>query len=374
MLSNTIIEFYTPYQPITFLYKVGVTIRNWLFDRKLLPSEQFSIPVICVGNLTVGGTGKTPLVEYLIRLLDDKYRIAVLSRGYKRKTSGYVLADSTSAASDIGDEPCQIKFKFPQVIIAVDTNRRRAMRHLLSMPKDVRPQVVLLDDGFQHRYIQPSFSIVITAYDRLFFDDKLLPVGRLREPVESIRRADMVVVSKCPAVFPWPVIAEPIIEKVKNWIPLQSIFFTSIVYQPLESVFPQSSRSRKLENIKKNDDILLITGIANPTPLIIHIKAYSDKVSVITFDDHHTFTKKDIQTIQTELSKMKSKNPLIICTEKDAARIRHNPLFPDEWKSQMYYLPIRNRFLLENDGKLFDRQIMQHISSMINKFKDLKIQ
>ena len=361
--SNT--KFIYILYPFAFLYKIVVVIRNWLFDWKLLPSEQYPIPVICIGNLAVGGTGKTPLVEYLIRMLDDKYRIAVLSRGYKRKTHGFVLANETSTASDIGDEPCQIKYKFPQVIVAVDKKRRRAMRYLLSMLEDVRPQVVLLDDGFQHRYIKPSFSIIVTDYYHLFFKDKLLPVGRLREPARSVARADMLLVSKCPTVFLWPGLAEPIIKKVKNWISWEGIFFSCVLYQPLEGVFPQISQPHKLENIEKNDDILLITGIANPTSLIINLKGYSDKVRVITFADHHAFTKKDIQTIHVELSKMKSKNPLIICTEKDAARIRNNPLFPDEWKSRIYFLPIKIHIFPDDNQKYFEKMISYHISSMI---------
>jgi len=371
-MTNITIKFYPLLYPVAFLYKIGVTIRNWLFDWKLLPSTQFPIPVICVGNLVVGGTGKTPFVEYLIRLLSAKYRIAVLSMGYKRKTSGFILADSTSTSSEIGDEACQIKFKFPRVIVAVDKNRRRAMRHLLAMPEDARPQVVLLDDGFQHRYLRPSLSIVITAYDRLFVDDKILPVGRLREPAKSISRADMIVVSKCPATID-PEYFFSLLNIMSRRFLMNQLYFTNIAYLQPEHVFPEGNELFRWKKIPKDDDILLISGIANPVPFIEKIKSYASKVSVLTFADHHAFTKKDIQTMQAELSKMNSQHPWIIFTEKDAARIRHNPLFPDEWKSRMYYLPITNRFLLENEGKIFDAKIMQHIASMINKFKDLKI-
>ena len=362
-MKHSKIKFYPAFQPVAFLYGMGVKIRNWLFDWKLLPSEQFSIPVICVGNLAVGGTGKTPHVEYLIQMLSDKYKVAVLSRGYKRKTSGYILADETNTASDIGDEACQIKFKFPHVIIAVDKNRRRAMRHLLAMPKDVRPQVVLLDDGFQHRYIKPSFSIIVTDYSRLFVDDKLMPAGRLREPVEFIKRADMIVVSKNPETVDLPCFLG-IVNTMSRWLLQDALYFTRIVYQPLEGVFPQECKPCKLENIRKEEDILLITGIANPSLLIAEIRKYSDKVRVISFADHHAFTKKDIQTIHVALSKMKSNNPLIICTEKDAARIRNNPLFPNEWKSRMYYIPIMIEFEMKASNQ-FEEVIIRHISSMI---------
>ena len=352
------IKFCPVFQPFAFLYKIGVTIRNLLFDWKLLPSEQYPVPVICVGNLAVGGTGKTPMVEYLIRLLCDKYRVAVLSRGYKRKSSGYVLANENSTASDIGDEACQIKHKFPQVIVAVDKDRRRGMRNLLAMPEDIRPQIVLLDDGYQHRYVQPSFSILVTAYQRLFFQDKLLPAGRLREPIHSVSRADMVLVSKCPEIID-QIYFDEVIKKMSRWIPSQLLFFTRIAYLPPEKVFPQEYEPCKLEQIRKDDEILLITGIANPTPLIEEMKKYSDKVSVITFNDHHAFTKKDFRKIQSELLKMTSANPMIICTEKDAARIRHNPHFPNEWKSRMYYIPIRVHFLFDRQAQ-FESLIMRH--------------
>ena len=345
--------------PFALLYAIGVTIRNLLFDWKLLRSEQYPVPVICVGNLAVGGTGKTPMVEYLMRLLCDKYRVAVLSRGYKRKSSGYVLADENSTASDIGDEAYQVRCKFPQVIIVVDKNRRRGMRNLIAMPKDIRPQVVLLDDGYQHRYIRPSFSILITDYNRLFYHDRLLPAGRLREPAESVSRADMILVSKCPDDLTR--MDYGIIEKDMHLRPNQPLFFTGISYQQLKGVFPKECDPCETKHIRKEDEILLISGIANPAQFIEEIKKYSDKVSVMSFKDHHEFSKKDIVGMKTALSKMTSNRPLIICTEKDAARIRHNPHFPDDWTSQMYYIPIQVHFLFDRQSQ-FESLIMKHIT------------
>ena len=285
----------------------------------------------------------------------------MLSRGYKRESSGYVLADETSTSVDIGDEACQIKCKFPRVIVAVDANRRRGMRHLLAMPEDVRPQVVLLDDGFQHRYVQPSFSILITDYGRLFYEDKLLPVGRLREPAKSASRANMVVISKCPENMDSVQCGE-ISDCVNHRFAVEYIHFTQILYQQPEHVFPLECPPCKPENIRKEDDILLVTGIANPAPLVAEIKKYSDNVRVITFADHHAFKKNDIQKMQTELAAMKNDKPLIFCTEKDAARIRHNPYFPDEWKSRMYYIPIQTH-VWRDTNKLKDT-LIAHISSM----------
>ena len=197
MSTNNKIKLYSLLTPLSFIYGIVVWIRNILFDWGIFTSEQYSIPIISIGNLSVGGTGKTPHTEYLIQLLIDKYRIAVLSRGYKRKTSGYLLATSQSTSFDIGDEPYQIKRKYPNILVAVDSNRRRGILNLLSLPIEQRPEVILLDDAYQHRYVQPSLSIVLSDFHRLFYLDRLLPVGHLREPASNIHRADKVIVTKC---------------------------------------------------------------------------------------------------------------------------------------------------------------------------------
>ena len=361
-MENTHIKLYPILLPFALLYRVVIWIRNLFFDLQLFPSQQYEIPVICVGNLAVGGTGKTPHVEYLVQILCDKYRIAVLSRGYKRKTTGYILADKNSTASDIGDEAYQIKYKYPQVIVAVDKNRQRAMRHLLAMQEDVRPQVVVLDDGFQYRYLQPSFSILITDYNRLFYKDRLLPAGRLREPKKSVSRTDMIVVSKCPEDLKQ--IDCRIIENEMKPAFHQSLHFTGIKYQQLRCVFPEECKPYRLENIKKEDEIVLITGIAYPALLIEEIKKYSDNVMAFSFRDHHEFSKNDMDKIRAKLSKKTNKcPPLIVFTEKDAARIRHNPYFLDEWKTHCYYLPIQVYFLFNRHNQ-FEEIIMKHITLM----------
>ncbi|MDR1602420.1 MAG: tetraacyldisaccharide 4'-kinase [Tannerella sp.] len=344
--------------PFALLYGIGVWIRNLLFDGNILSSKQFSIPVICVGNLAAGGTGKTPMIEYLIHLLKDKYRIAVLSRGYKRKSSGYILADRDSTPWLVGDESYQIKSRYPDVMVAVDEDRCRGICNLLNMNEDVRPQIILLDDAFQHRYVQPSFSILMTDYNRLYYRDKLLPAGRLRESAGNVRRTNIVVVSKC--IESLKPIERCIIEKEMKLKTYQRLFFSTISYQPLEGVFPDRCGTLKLEHIRKDDEILLLTGIANPKPLIEKMIAYSDKVKAISFPDHHDYTGKDIRKIRTELSHMKSDKPLIICTEKDAVRLRSNPHVPDEWKTHLYAVPIRMEFLSGTDRQ-FDEQILRHI-------------
>jgi tetraacyldisaccharide 4'-kinase len=346
----------------SLLYGAGVRIRNLFFDWGLLPSQSYPLPVICVGNLTAGGSGKTPMVEYLIRLLKERYRTGVLSRGYKRKTRGYILAGEGSTGSDIGDESCQIKCKYPDVIVAVDANRRRGMRNLLALPEDRRPQVILLDDGFQHRYVRPSLSLLITDCRRIYCRDSLLPAGRLREPPGGADRADVVVVSKCDASLSAAdsrIIRDEMILK-----PHQSLFFSAIAYLPFRGVFPEAHASRALDSLHHEDRILLITGIAVPAPLIEAVQKWSERVEVMSFADHHAFREKDIQRMKTALQRMGLTRSLILCTEKDAARIRNNPCFPEAWRSRMYYVPIEMTILFDR-GKQLNGLILQHVRSLI---------
>jgi tetraacyldisaccharide 4'-kinase len=349
--------------PLAWVYGAGVGIRNFLFDGNVLSPTQFPISVISVGNLEAGGTGKTPMIEYLICLLKDKYRIAVLSRGYKRISTGYILADKDSTPQTIGDESHQIKCKYPDIIVAVDKNRCRGIRNLLEMEENVRPQVILLDDAFQHRQVQPSLSIMMTDYNRLYFNDRLLPVGRLREPAGGVRRANIVVASKCDETLK-PIDCR-IIENDMRLLAYQALFFSAISYQPLTCVFSDRCAPQTLENIGKDDEILLLTGIANPRPLVEMLQKHSDRVKNIAFSDHHNYTKKDIRKIQTELSRMKSDKPLIVCTEKDAAKLRANAHVPDEWKSHLYYVPIKMKFLFGKSEQL-NEQVLNHISLIEN--------
>ncbi|MDR1675376.1 MAG: tetraacyldisaccharide 4'-kinase [Tannerella sp.] len=348
--------------PCAWLYGVGVRIRNLFFDRGLLPSRSYPVPVICVGNLTAGGSGKTPMVEYLVRLLKERYRTGVLSRGYKRKTRGYVLAGDESTGSDIGDESSQIKYKYPDVTVAVDANRRRGIRNLLALPEDRRPQVILLDDGFQHRYVRPSLSLLITDCGRLYCRDRLLPAGWLREPASGADRAEVVVVSKCDASLS-PAESRNIRDAL-NLNPQQSLFFSSIAYLPFRGVFPEACAPGALDSLQKDDSILLVTGIARPAPLIEAVKKRSERVEVMSFADHHAFGKKDIRRMKTALQRMAPTRPLILCTEKDAARIRHNPCFPEAWRSRMYYVPVEVKILFDRSEQL-DELVLQHVRFLI---------
>lgn len=346
--------------PLALCYGVGVRLRNLCFALGLLPSEAYPIAVISVGNLSAGGAGKTPLVEYLIRLLMGRYRVAVLSRGYRRKRKGYILANDSSTARDIGDEPCQIKRKYPAVTVAVDANRRRGMRRLLALPDDERPQVVLLDDAFQHRYVRPSLSILVTDCHRLFSRDHLLPVGTLREPRSGTRRADLVIVTKCdPTMKP---IDSRIIEDEMQLDINRPRFFTAIAYRRLEGVWPEECPSRDLSSLTPKTDVLLVAGIADPTPLVEEMRRHTEKTVALTFPDHHAFRRTDIDKIRTALAKLSS-DALIVCTEKDAARLRTTPLYPSDWHARTYALPIETTFLFGTAAR-FDELVSRHVETI----------
>lgn len=345
------------FAPFSFLYGIGVRLRNQLFDWGILPSEQYSVPVICIGNLCAGGAGKTPHIEYLMGLLQGQFRTAVLSRGYKRKTKGFVLATQKSTSDDIGDEAFQTKKKFPQALVAVDANRCEGIRLLLALPEKERPDVILLDDAFQHRYVKPSLVVLLSDYHRMFYEDKLLPVGLLREPKTAIRRADIVIVTKCDRRM------KPIDFRVMtsnlhlqaNQLP----FFTTIQYKDLKPVFANNPKCLSKGNIKKNNEVLLFSGIASPEYFIEEVKSWSDKVTVVRFRDHHPFDKKDMVKLDSIFSKMKSADKFIVVTEKDAARLVNNPFVPKGWKNSLYYLPIEVAFASKG---AFDKAIIRHVT------------
>lgn len=344
--------------PFAFLYGLGVGLRNQLFSWGVLRSRQYDLPVICVGNLSVGGTGKTPHTEYIVGMLRQQYRVAVLSRGYKRKTSGFVLASAESSSREIGDEPFQIKQKYPDVVVAVDANRRRGISKLQELPEGERPDVVVLDDAFQHRYVAPSLSIVLTDLHRLFYADRLLPVGRLREPAEAIRRADVVIVTKCEEGL--KPIEFRIIEEDMHLQAHQELFFTRIVYEDICPVFAGQAPRRSLREVGEEEDILVVSGIAAPQLFISEVEKYSRKVVPLIFPDHHRFGKPDFRKMKSVFDEMKSAGKFILVTEKDAARLVGHPLLPEEWKKRLYYLPIGIDFCLDRKPA-FDQFIHKHI-------------
>ena len=323
--------------PLAFLYWLITFIRNWLYDKGIFKSSSFNIPIIAVGNLSVGGTGKTPQIEYLIRLLSDKYKVAVLSRGYKRTTEGFILADEKATASSIGDEPFQFFSKFPNIQVAVDANRKNGIENLLQHPN--RPDVILLDDAYQHRKVKAGFYILLTAFDDLFCDDYILPFGNLREPSSGKKRADMIIVTKCPNDL-----SELAQQKIREKLKVkQPVFFTTIQYDD----FVFGNDSQLLVSEIQSESKVLVAGIAKPKLFFDFLKNETDETLV--FPDHHHFSKQDCEQILAKANGRK-----IITTEKDFVRL--NGLLP---KAQLFYLPIKSTFLNTNIDKTIEDYVGQ---------------
>lgn len=345
--------------PLSWLYGTAVSFRNWLFNKKVLKQRSFDIPVICVGNITTGGTGKTPHIEYLIRLLSPKFKVAVLSRGYKRKTKGFLIVDTDSKVRDVGDEPLQIKKKFPDILVVVDKKRVNAIEKIISIEKEERPDVILLDDGFQHRHVIPSLSIVLADSNRPVFEDRLLPAGLLREPLKGIDRASVVVVTKCnPDMQP---IDFRIYTNGLNLYPYQELFFTSFDYDQLRPVFPELQTEEVSMNDLRKKHVFLVTGIASPEPLVRKLDLKTYNLYTKFFPDHHNFTGKDIQSIVDMADMIEDENKIIVTTEKDAVRFRALSYLPEKIKNIMYYLPVRVTFLNNKERLSFNKKIVDHV-------------
>lgn len=347
--------------PISWTYGLGTWARNECFDFGLLHSHIFNVPVISVGNITVGGTGKTPHVEYLIRLLSNRYKVAVLSRGYKRRTKGYVLSNLQSTASDIGDEPYQMKVKFPKTIVAVDANRREGIRRICHDPATRGVDVILLDDAYQHRYVHPNLNILLIDYNRPIFDDKLLPAGRLRESASGKKRADIVIVTKCPVN-----IGLSEMKHITNKLSLrehQSLFFSTMTYQELQPMY--CGENRPLRTIRSDEHILVISGIAEPKPLIQEIRQQSQHLKHLSFGDHHDFTAEDIELINTAFESLPSPK-IAITTEKDAARLTFTGGLCDSLRRNIFILPIEVKFLQGKTEK-FNKLILELMSKQGDK-------
>lgn len=356
-MEGDYIKIHSSLLPLSFLYGMGVRFRNMLFDTGILESRSFPIPVISVGNITVGGAGKTPHVEYLIRLLCETKRVSVLSRGYKRRTKGYLLASSSSTSLELGDEPYQMYLKYGrQVHVAVSANRCEGIERLCSDPETKDTDVILLDDAFQHRYVKPGVNILLVDYHRLIVYDKLLPAGRLREPKDGKRRADIVIVTKCPPDL------RPmdfrVITKALNLYPYQKLFFTTIEYGDLIPLF-SNSRSLALSEITSDYEVLVLSGIASPQHLLCDIQKHTENVIPMAFRDHHLFTPKDIARINNTFDSLSSKR-IIITTEKDAARLVGLDGLSDDVRNHIYALPIKTTFLLEQQEQ-FDEFILSYV-------------
>lgn len=341
--------------PLSWLYGFGVFVRNELFELGILKSRSFDIPVISIGNITVGGTGKTPHTEYLIEQLHQHFKIAVLSRGYKRKTRGFVLATHETRMEDIGDEPYQIKEKYPDVYVAVDKNRCHGIEMLCDNGIAPGTEVILLDDAFQHRYVKPGINILLIDYHRMITEDKLLPAGRLREPQEGKSRANIVIVTKCP--HDMKPMGFRVISKALNLFPYQKLFFSTFKYGMLKPAFFQKSE-RNLESIAADEHVLLLTGIASPEQMILDLKNYTKNIIAHSFKDHHYFSPEDIEQVYDTFDKMPSKS-LIITTEKDFSRLKHIEL-PEKIRQNLYILPIRVE-IMQGQENTFNEKIIGYV-------------
>lgn len=346
--------------PISIIYGLITKIRNILFDWKILSSKKFPIPIISVGNLSVGGTGKTPHVDYLVRLLKNKMQIATLSRGYGRSTKGFLIAKPDSTDKEIGDEPLLFAKKHPNIIVAVDGKRVRGIKKLLKTYPELK--VIILDDAFQHRYVKPGLNILLTDYFRLYSSDYLMPTGQLREYRSGAKRADIIVVTKTPKVFS-PLDKRYILNKIKPR-PHQSIYFSYISYGKFEPLYESPS-------ILANPDpskILLFTGISNPVPIEEYLKRHCNELISIRFKDHYQYNTEDLKKIRIKFEAIYSANKIIVTTQKDRMRLLTQELKDIFIDLPVYYVPIEVEFHKnENhqDSRDFDKEITHFLENSI---------
>lgn len=347
--------------PISWIYGMVTSVRNWMFDHNILPQEEFKVPIVSIGNLTVGGTGKTPHTEYIVGLLAMDYNIAILSRGYKRKTKGFLVANSNSTPDSIGDEPLQMYQKLgAKVKVAVCENRRKGIKELLKQFPEI--SLIVLDDAFQHRYVLPKVSILLMDYNRPIYEDKILPLGRLRESAHQVNRADMVIVTKCPANL------NPLdFRLVSNNLDLmkfQKLYFSKYVYGGVMPVFPDDNPlDIDINELCASDTAMLITGIANPRGFVRHFKSFTFKKNVYHFSDHHDFTRDDIEKIERKFNSLSGRKKLILTTEKDAVRLAYNPYYPSKLKKITYYIPIAVNMVQAWDSDKFISDLKKEINA-----------
>ena len=341
-------RIYNVFRPIGWLYGLVTGLRNRMYDGGMLKSVSFPIPVICVGNITVGGTGKTPHTEYIAALLKDRIHIAILSRGYGRHTKGFILSDAQSDSNLIGDEPLQIKRRFPDIEVAVCEDRVTGIKRLSDL---CSPKVIILDDAYQHRTVTPSLNILLVNYNRNILQDAMLPAGRLRENASCRRRAQMIVVTKCPKELSSREMDD--LASMLAVSPEQKVFFTTLEYG---SLYPLDGIS---EVPSQDCPVLALTGIADPAPMETQLRKSHKEVSMLSYPDHHDFSKNDILDIEHRLQNM-PQGSIIVTTAKDAARLSGMNL-NEGLKSSIFILPVKPAFL--RNAKGFDDTILNHIET-----------
>ncbi|MFO8066944.1 MAG: tetraacyldisaccharide 4'-kinase [Bacteroidales bacterium] len=338
--------------PFAIIYGIVVFIRNKLFDWGLLKSVKFKVPVIGVGNLSAGGTGKTPHVEYLIELLSQDYKVAILSRGYKRTTKGFLIVNQNSTSKEVGDEPLQVFHNYPDVTVAVDEKRVRGINKLLKTDPGI--QVIILDDSFQHRYVKPQVNVLITEYFKMFYNNLLLPCGTLREPKSQAKRADVMIVSKTPEVFS-PLDRRLILKKLKRY-KVKNIFFSYIKYKSWVP-FTEAAKKKTKSEAKT---IFLLTGIANPSALEEQLKRQSEELYCYHYPDHFNFTTNTLLKLKENFNNKFSGSKVIITTQKDAMRLQRPDLIEIIDDLPVYTLPMQIEFH-QKDKSGFDTFIKKSI-------------
>ena len=344
--------------PVSLIYKLITGFRNFLYNSNILPVTVFPVPVICVGNITVGGTGKTPHTEYLVDLLRKNFKVATLSRGYKRKTGDFRIASMSSTVGEIGDEPMQIFRKFPDILVTVDRKRVNGVRNIMDFASDT--EVIILDDGFQHRSIIPGFTILLSDFERPFMRDHMLPYGNLREDKSNMRRADVILITKCPKNLN-PIQRRLIVKEVGK-APYQSLYFTSLSYRAPLPVFESNDKDAHHPGLTKRpgSGIVLVTGIANPRPLKEYLQKFFDEITELAFPDHYSYKELDIAAIITAFNALRSTPKYIMTTEKDAVRLREFAEIDEKVKSVLFYIPVGINFL-NDDKDEFDNLILGYV-------------
>ena len=335
--------------PIALIYHIVLTIRHKLYDWHILKSTRFEKPVICVGNLNLGGTGKTPHTEYLIELLKNDYHLATLSSGYGRRSKGFRLADTSCTYEDLGDEPLQYFTKYPDIQVAVDKNRADGIMHLLW---EQGVEIVLLDDAFQHRRIDAGLNILLTDYQHLYCDDFLFPAGNLRDVKSAAKRADIIVVSKAPKSM-----NEEEKQQVANKLKpteKQKVFFSYLEYNKLK---PLTASARQFD-ADSAASVLLFCGIANPNPLIDSLNKQYKHLEIMTFADHHPYSENDVNAILKLFENMSREKKIIVTTEKDAARLTNSPYLCQFETTTLYALPVSVRF---HEEEKFNKEILNYV-------------
>lgn len=353
--------------PLAVLYGMIIVIRNWIYDKKAIKSVTFNLPIISVGNLSVGGTGKSPMVEFLVSLLKNKYPLATLSRGYKRRTSGYVLAQENTDAIEIGDEPMQFHLTHPDVSVAVGEKRIEAIPQLLFDRPDTK--LIILDDAFQHREINVGFNILLTEYSNLYTRDFYLPTGDLRDQVSSAKRAQIIIVTKCPADLS----EDERFRIIKEISPVegQSVFFTSIEYKD-----PYHIVTRLQAPLVHTEEVLLVCGIANPEPLTDYIHEKVNTYEAIFYSDHHLFSIDDIYEMKKRFSEIKNKDKRLLTTEKDAVRLVKYSQYLAELP--FYVMPITVHFLFGQEKEFaeiinaYPREFYKHQADEIRNENEME--